>query len=335
MSKAKIQSVQSELVIREKTYKLNICQLKQSDLSFYSENPRVYSSLHESGVAPTQDEILELMKGLDHVLELRADIKKNGGLIEPLYVLESTLEVIEGNSRLAAYRLLAEENPVAWDKVKCAVLPKSIPESAIASLLGQLHLKGKKDWAPYEQASYLYRRHHKEEVSIPTLSVELNISEKEIRRKIDVVEKMLEYKDSNTAHWSHYDEMIKCRLIRKACDDQPLLEKTIVKLIKEDAIKAVDVRSKIKKICSAPTERPVKQLIAEKDVEEALKVAQTLGSDNTALQQIRKFRDIILRGSTSQSIRSSTGRVRGQLIHELRQIRDQIDRLLKNLKEEK
>jgi hypothetical protein len=46
---------------------------------------------------------------------------------------------------------------------------KTVTDSAIASLLGQLHLKGKKDWRPYEQASFLYRRHHKDEISIPAL----------------------------------------------------------------------------------------------------------------------------------------------------------------------
>src|SRR5262249_50674113 len=122
--------------------------LEQAKLRFYPENPRVYSVLHSDGEAPSQDEIQQRLLQMEHVKQLIQDIRLNGGLIEPLIVRDGTLEVLEGNSRLAAYRSLAKSDPVKWGYVKCTVLPHSIDESLVFALLGQFHIKGKKDWAP-------------------------------------------------------------------------------------------------------------------------------------------------------------------------------------------
>lgn len=73
-----------------------------------ADNPRVYSVVRANGKQPTQEEIQQQLSDLEHVKELREDIKRNGGLIEPLIVRGGSLDVLEGNSRLAAYRKLAE-----------------------------------------------------------------------------------------------------------------------------------------------------------------------------------------------------------------------------------
>jgi ParB-like chromosome segregation protein Spo0J len=65
-----------------------------------------------NGKQPTQEEIQQQLSELEHVKELREDIKRNGGLLEPLIVREGSLEVLEGNRRLAAYRQLAAKEPI-------------------------------------------------------------------------------------------------------------------------------------------------------------------------------------------------------------------------------
>src|ERR1035438_5822746 len=132
--------------------------LAQRTLRFFADNPRVYSIVRANGKQPTQEEIEQQLCELEHVKELREDIKRNGGLIEPLIVRGGSLEVLEGNSRLAAYRQLAAKDAIKWAMVKCTVLPADVADSLIFALLGQFHIKGKKDWAPYEQAGFLYRR---------------------------------------------------------------------------------------------------------------------------------------------------------------------------------
>tara|TARA_R110002124_G_scaffold144122_13_gene309043 strand:- start:11319 stop:11759 length:441 start_codon:yes stop_codon:yes gene_type:complete len=107
-----------------------------SSLKFYVDNPRIYSFVRTEGHFPTQDEILERLLALEHVRELVHDIKTNGGLIDPLIVRGGALEVLEGNSRLAAYRFLFSQDPIRWSHVKCTVLPADIPQALVFALLG-------------------------------------------------------------------------------------------------------------------------------------------------------------------------------------------------------
>ena len=318
-----------EIPIRGTVYRVKTCFLKQETLKFYSDNPRVYSSLHGTdGSTPSQEDIAEHLQDLEHVRELKIDIADNGGLIEPLYVKSSTLEVVEGNSRLAAYRLLASENAVQWDYVKCAVLPKEVTDSAIASLLGQLHLKGKKDWRPYEQASFLYRRHKKDKLTITDLEKEFNLSAKAIKHRIAVIGLMIKHKDNNLEKWSYYDEFLKNRKIQKACEDNPDLEDTVVEQIKSGEVKAVDIRDKLKVVCSTKSMRAVKQFISERNLDDAYKTAKSLGGDNSALQKLKKFRLWVVESSTKYAVKSAPDRIKPQIRHELNGIKTQITKLL-------
>src|ERR1017187_3237348 len=98
------QKARETLLIRGTEIPVRTVMLEQSKLQFFPDNPRVYSVLREDGQAPTQEEIRDRLLEMEHVKHLIQDIKTNGGLIEPLIVREGTLEVLEGNSRLAAYR---------------------------------------------------------------------------------------------------------------------------------------------------------------------------------------------------------------------------------------
>src|SRR5690242_16349796 len=110
--------------------------LPQKKLLFFADNPRVYSVVRANGKQPTQEEIQQQLSDLEHVKELREDIKRNGGLIEPLIVRGGSFEVLEGNSRLAAYRQLAVKDPIKWGMVKCTVLPDDVQPSLVFALLG-------------------------------------------------------------------------------------------------------------------------------------------------------------------------------------------------------
>jgi hypothetical protein len=88
--------------------------VQQSNLHFYTENHRVYAVLRDDGKVPTQEDICDRLLEMDHVKQLIQDIKMDGGLIEPLIVRDGTFEVLEGNSRLAAYRYLAKGDPIKW-----------------------------------------------------------------------------------------------------------------------------------------------------------------------------------------------------------------------------
>lgn len=315
--------------IKGKNYTVSISYLKHEDLKFYPENPRIYSVLHDGAGNPSQEEIQQCLQVMDHVRELKEDIKENGGLIEPLYVKEQTMEVVEGNSRLAAYRILADENAVLWDKVKCAVLPKQVDDSAIASLLGQLHLKGKKDWRPYEQASFLHRRHYKDKVSISNLAKEVPLKKRGIEHRIAVIDCMIKHDDNNQARWSYYDVLLKNHVALK---DHAGFEEAAVKTIKSGKIKALAFRSKLQVVVRTKSEKPMQQFIDGAPLEDAVKTAKSLGGDHKALHKIKKFRQFLVEAETKAEIKSAPEKVRQEVCWELKKIKTQVTTLLKAAK---
>ena len=194
------------LTIGQVDYIVELEDLNQADLKFYTENPRVYSVLNVDGVEPTQEEIEEYMCSQDHVKQLKVSIETNGCLIDPLIVIKGDYTVLEGNSRLAAYRLLCKVDPVKWGKVKCKILPADIDDKAIFALLGQYHIIGRKDWDPFEQANYLYRRHMQTKLPVEYMAQELGISKQKAKSMVNVITFMIEHDDLNKRHWSYYEE---------------------------------------------------------------------------------------------------------------------------------
>ncbi len=149
-----------EMPIGKQTVLVTDTELKQSDLLFYAENPRVFSALHTlDDDAPSQETIEKEMCKLDHVKTLRTSIEANGGLLEPVIVRGNV--VLEGNCRLAAYRMLAKKDLSKWAYIRCTVLPEDITEEQILSLLGTIHIIGRMDWNAFEKAGYLYRTQKK------------------------------------------------------------------------------------------------------------------------------------------------------------------------------
>src|SRR5450759_795658 len=100
------------LLLRNKRIPVKLAELPQGDLKFYLENPRLYSLAREDGHDPTQEEVEEILAQMDHVKQLVQSIKENGGLIDPVIVQGGSNIVLEGNSRLAAYRILAKQEPI-------------------------------------------------------------------------------------------------------------------------------------------------------------------------------------------------------------------------------
>ena len=141
------------LLIRGVEVPVETTTLPQADLRFFVDNPRVYSILRTDGEEPTQTDIESKLLEMDHVKALIQDIKRDGGLTDPVVVRSGKLEVLEGNSRLAAYRALAKINPIKWARMKVKLIPEDLDEALIFALLGQYHIKGKKDWATFEQAA--------------------------------------------------------------------------------------------------------------------------------------------------------------------------------------
>ena len=325
-------TVGDTLLIRGVDVPVQTTTLLQADLRFFLDNPRVYSILRSDGEEPSQGDIERKLLEMDHVKALIQDIKRDGGLTDPIVVRAGSLEVLEGNSRLAAYRALARIDPLKWAKMKCKLLPEDLDESLIFALLGQYHIKGKKDWAPFEQAGFLYRRSTAHNIDAAQLAQEIGLSKHKVERLIATYQFMLNYHETDTARWSYYDEYLKSRLIRKVRLDQPGFDALVVEKVKSGEIaRAVDIRDRLPVICSAP--KILKKFASRAhDFEEAHERAVGAGADSTPYKKLVTFRQWLAKPDAVTALGRTQGETRKKIEYELDKLATRLETVRGKLK---
>jgi len=132
-------------------------QLDISELRFYMENPRINYILTTHQGPVTQDLIQAKLLALDSTKDLVRDVLENKGLIEEVLVCGN--EVVEGNTRLAAYRRLHARYPAdpTWARIPAKVLHGEVKPEELFFILGTFHIRGKTEWGAYEKAAYIDR----------------------------------------------------------------------------------------------------------------------------------------------------------------------------------
>ena len=318
-------SVGDTLRIRGVDVPVRTTELPQADLRFYVDNPRIYSVVRGDDKEPSQEDIERKLLELEHVKELIHDIRRNDGLTDSVVVRAGGLEVLEGNSRLAAYRALAKIDPVKWGRMKCKLLPEDIDERLIFALLGQYHIKGKKDWAPFEQAGFLYRRAAIHNIDAAQLAAEIGLSRHKVEHLIATHRFMLDYEETDTARWSYYDEYLKSRAIRKARYEYPGFDDLVVEKIKSGEIsRAVDVRNRLPVVCSVP--RVLKKFAKETHgFEEAYEQAIDAGADSTPYKRLAAFRQWLAKPEVAETLARTQGETRKKIEFELNRLTRRVE----------
>lgn len=238
----------------------NIVEAIETDLSivdllYYPENPRINSIIEsEFGENPTQEQIEQKMQSLDHVKELKNSIRVNGGLIEPIFVKDKV--VLEGNSRLAAYRLLVREDPIQWATIRAVLLPDTVTADQIFSLLGTMHIIGKTPWSPFEQAAYLQKRITTSRKKIDAIADELGLTRSAAHKYIATYELMVQNDDLVREKWSYYHELVKNGAIQRADENYPQLaiKEAILERIKDEKFSDAREIRKVGKIVGSESE---------------------------------------------------------------------------------
>ena len=276
------------------------------------------------------------MCGLEHVKQLKVSIESNGGLIDPLVVRDGDFTVLEGNSRLAAYRLLCAVDPVKWGKVRCKILPADISDSTIFTLLGQYHIIGRKDWEPFEQAHYLYRRHLQTKIPVAYMAQELGLSKQKAEKMIQVIEFMIDHNDLNKRHWSHYEEYLKNASIKKYRQTNPNIDDTIAETIRTDAIKeAADMR-KLGQIAAVGDKQAKKimQQIANGSIDlyEGYEAMEDAGKLEDVIKKLKAFKSTVSEPAFEKQLRASDETVQqakfeiGKIIKRLTSIQAKLEK---------
>jgi hypothetical protein len=267
---------------------------------------------------------------MEHVKHLVQSIRANDGLHDPIIV--KGLTVLEGNSRLAAYRMLSENDPVKWGFIKAKVLPDDTSESLVFALLGEYHLIGKKDWAPYEQAGYLYRRNLIHKIPIDQISVESGLSKKKVRHLIKVFKYMVDHNQNDVDKWSYYDEYLKGRDIGKMREEYPELDDAIIKKINIGEIsRAADLRDKLKLIAKSNVKNKKKFVCGERDFETAYNSASEQGFGYDCFKKLNTFRLYICDLDTEKALVEQVENIQKKCLFEIKKIHHRLDKLHKRL----
>lgn len=261
-------------------------------LNYYRDNPRVYSVIRDVGRKLPSNELQEVihkkMTEVDNVIDLMNRIYNHGGLIEPILVRKDTMEVIEGNSRLAAYRLLNDQESHKWNKIRCMVVQK-LSDFQQDAYLSELHLKGKKDWERYEQANFFYRRIVEDHKSYSEMRSRTGFKEGEMKHLVETIQMMKENNDGDRSHFSHYYEgVIKQLKVRGVVRDNFEVKEWVFKKIKNNEITALDLRNKFKEVVANPK-------ILEKLIKGQITLAQAYEDVKTSsiLKRLKRVTSIL------------------------------------------
>ena len=207
-----------EIMILGTTIPLASDRVRISRLKFLKDNPRVYSCTHGQ---PNFDELIEEQQQQiiyekllqePSVKNLIREVKRHGGLMEPILIRNDTMQVIEGNSRLAVYHKLNDSNVEGeWDSIPCRLVCSLTEEQQVA-FLNQIHVKGKTQWSAYEKANFAYVRRIQgwDYEQIATLFGESSAT---IRTRCKVIDMMKENQDGERSHFSYYDVLVRNRPI--------------------------------------------------------------------------------------------------------------------------
>lgn len=282
-------------------------ELPIASLQFYEANPRIYSLVQSQ--AFTQQQIEEKMCSFDHVKQLAQSIK-SVGLVDPIIVRKSDMAVLEGNSRLAAFRLLAKKEPHQFAKIKSRLIVDDISDESVDILLGQYHIVGRKDWDPYEQASFMYRQTQRG-VTVDQLAESYGLTKSAIKRFIGNYEFMVQHDETDPARWSYWDEYLnasKVKMIRKEDDCRDDLDNLVIRLVNKNVIKNAnsDMR-KVNEICRAadnPRRSKIFNAFLDEEItfEEAVERIESGADATSVINACKKFRGFISSTDTSDII---------------------------------
>ncbi len=254
-------------------------------LKFLKDNPRVYACTHGHPnfenlmEEEQQDIILEKLLQEPSVKNLIPDVKRHGGLMESILIRKDTMEVIEGNSRLAVYRKLYDDEVAGdWELIPCDIV-SNLTEDQQAAFLNQIHVKGKTQWSPYEQANFAYVR-KAQGWRFDKIADLFGESEVTIRTRVRIIQMMKDNEDSQQPHFSFYDVIVRKPEISKAINDDANLRGCLMVKIKNfdtgeegNEFTAQDLRNKLPALLKKPKVLK-KFIVGEIDLDEGYQRAK-------------------------------------------------------------
>jgi len=298
-----------------------------NELKFHEKNPRVLSKIVHADRLDADDEeqrqklIQKKMRDESSVKNLTKTIQSQGGISDPLIVQVNTLAVLEGNSRLAALRILYKRtNKEIYLTAPCRMV--QLKEGEIDAFLYQQHVEGKTQWSAYDKAYSAYHRVIIDQVQIDDYVQRTSASKRDINSQIEIISLMNdEDAAENTERFSHYDVIVRSSNLKQSFDSHPTLKRHLLDKIKEEplTITAHDLRDKVPQIAkkSKVLKKWMNGTIDFDEAVEASKISQPKQHMTKAIKSLKEIE--------KKDIKQLHNNERGAFKPELRKSRKRYD----------
>lgn len=256
-------------------------------IQYYPANPRINYIISKYPPDKVSQNLIEeeLLK-LESTKERIKDLEDNKGLIDEVYVLNN--QVVEGNTRLCAYRRLAKKYPddKRWRKIKSRILQDDVTDEELFYILGIFHIKGKTEWDAYEKASYIHKMINILNKSPEEICKQLRMQKKTLEATLQAYEVMSKKYLSNSSNndsinsskddlkkFSYFDAFHHQKELLKRKEETPEFEDRFVQWVREDRFKNAQCVRELPKILS---HRKASKIFYESEPEDAFEEARQI-----------------------------------------------------------
>ncbi|MHA1881870.1 MAG: hypothetical protein ACTSUO_02360 [Candidatus Thorarchaeota archaeon] len=279
-----------------------IRELDIFELKYWRENPRVDSIIKQK--FPTSEvvdgDIEQELWELGSVKDLYTDIKQNKGLIDEILVKGDV--VLEGNSRLCAYRHLYQkstndEEKKRWRTIRARIIPDDTDNEAIFTILGTWHIKGKAEWRTFEKAAYLYRMQRDYGKTPNEIAAMVKQKKADVKNMIASYKTMQEKGITETKEQKKFSaifEIIKNRKMKDLKDDAPDLFDKCIEAVKNNRFERAEQVRDLPKVIK---DKKARKLFFQDggDFQDALDIAKARHPEHKSsfYNQLRKVTKIL------------------------------------------
>lgn len=235
----------NEIVVIGQKIQTRIEEIDIFKLNYWKENPRINAIIKQKcrDRDISDEDIEKELWEKDSVKDIFKDIERHGGLIDEILVKGNI--VLEGNSRLCAYRHLYkkaeqknDENDILkWSYIRARKIPDETSNEVVFSILGTWHIKGKTQWDTYEKAAYLKRMNIEYGYSLKDIATSISQTEKFVKDHIEAHNLMVENNIYTLEKFSYFYEFIKNKKIKELASKDPAILPNTIQAIKEDRFK--------------------------------------------------------------------------------------------------
>lgn len=279
-------------------------------IEYYPANPRINYIISKFPPKDINQNLIEMeLLKLESTMDRIRDIEENKGMIDEVYILKN--QVVEGNTRLCAYRRLYQKynKDNRWKFIKAKVLQDDVSEEELFYILGIFHIRGKKEWDAYEKAAYINKMINTLKKTPEEICKQLGMQKKTLEASLQAYKVMSKkylssLKNNNEINstkddlkkFSYFDAFFHQKELVQRSQDTPGFVDLFVQWVKEDRLKNAQSVRELPKILS---NKKACKAFNESAPEEALEDAKQILYEHKPekvdrfYKKIREFRDLL------------------------------------------